>query len=180
VVAQKLRAEAALRAGVTPWTVLCPTWPLEQLPRFVIDGRATVIGDQPTPLHWYAAADLARMVSRAFRVEEAAGRRLFVHGPQGLTMRAAVERFCRAVHPDIDQVSVMPLAQTRAVAEATDDDVLRFMVELMGYFDQAGERGDPADANRLLGPPTMTLDAWLADYAGNGAAHGSPGRKDPA
>jgi uncharacterized protein YbjT (DUF2867 family) len=179
MVAQKLRAETALRSGATSWTVLCPTWPMEQLPRFVIDGHATVIGDQPTPLHWYAAADLARMVSRAFQVDDAANRRLFVHGPQGLPMRAAVERFCRAVHPDIDQVAVMPLGQAHAAAEATGNDVLRFMTDLMGYFDRAGERGDPTDANRLLGAPTTTLDEWLAGYSDD-AVHADPGGRTPA
>jgi hypothetical protein len=32
----------------------------------------------------------------------------------------------------------------------------------MAYFQQAGEPGDPAEANRILGAPTTTLDAWLA------------------
>jgi uncharacterized protein YbjT (DUF2867 family) len=174
MVAQKLRAEAVLRAGATPWTVLCPTWPMEQLPRFVVGGCATVVGDQPTPLHWYAATDLARMVSRAFQVDDAAGRRLFVHGPQALTMRAALERFCNVAHPDIEQVAVMPLAQARAAAEATGNNVLRFMADLMGYFDRAGELGDPAEANRLFGAPTTTLDAWLAAYTSGGSTHQNP------
>lgn len=174
MVAQKLRAEAALRAGATPWTVLCPTWPMEQLPRFVVGDRATVIGDQPTPLHWYAADDLARMVSQAFQVADAAGRRLFVHGPQALTMHAALERFCHLARPDIEHVSVMPLDRARAAAEATGNDMLRFMADLMGYFDRAGERGDPGEADQLLGAPTTTLDTWVAAYAAGDSGRGDP------
>lgn len=180
MVAQKLRAEAVLRAGATPWTVLCPTWPMEQLPRFVVGGRATVIGDQPTPLHWYAATDLAQMVSRAFQVDDAEGRRLFVHGPQALTMRAALEQYCRAAHPDIEQVTTMPLAQARAAAETTGNNVLRFMADLMSYFDRAGERGDPTEANRLLGAPTTTLDAWLATSASSDATRQRPATRNPS
>jgi uncharacterized protein YbjT (DUF2867 family) len=164
MVAQKLRAEAALRAGSSPWTVLCPTWPMEQLPRFVTGDRATVLGQQPTPLHWYAAADLARMVSRAFQVPDAAGRRLFVHGPHGLTMHAALDRFRDRARPDIDEVSTLPLDQARSTAEATGNATLRFMADVMGYFDAAGERGNPEEADRLLGAPTTTLDDWLTAY----------------
>jgi hypothetical protein len=36
-----------------------------------------------------------------------------------------------------------------------------FFAELMAYFDQVGEMGDPAEANRLLGEPATTLDAWI-------------------
>ena len=85
MVKQKLRAEEALEGGAVPCTIFCPTWPMEQLPRFIINGRATLIGEQTTPLHWFAADDLARMVSNAFQTEQAANRRLYIHGPEGLT-----------------------------------------------------------------------------------------------
>jgi uncharacterized protein YbjT (DUF2867 family) len=161
MVAHKLAAEHALHACTVPETILCPTWPMEQLPRFVRGGRATVIGDQPTPLHWFAADDLGRMVSAAFRTEEAEGRRLYVHGPEPLTMRDALERYCQAEHPDVE-VTTMPVETARAAAQASSDTALAFMAELMAYFDQAGELGDAREANQLLGPNTITLDRWLA------------------
>ena len=33
---------------------------------------------------------------------------------------------------------------------------------MMAYFKKAGEPGDPAEANRLLGAPITTLDEWMA------------------
>jgi uncharacterized protein YbjT (DUF2867 family) len=160
MVAAKLAAERALAAGAVAWTVLRPTWPMEQLPRFVRDGRATIIGEQATPLHWFAADDLARMVSAAFRVEAAAGKRLYVHGPEALTMREALERYCRAEHPGVE-VTVMPIDAARAAARATGNAMLGFMADLMAYFDRAGELGDSAEADRLLGPNTVDLDGWI-------------------
>lgn len=162
MVAKKLAAEEALRACAVPSTILCPTWPMEQLPRFVREGRATVIGNHPTPLHWFAAADLARMISTAFRREEAANTRLYVHGPQALPMREALERFCRAEHPDI-QVTTLPVEAARAAAKTSGDPMLGFIAEMMAYFDQAGELGDSVEADRLLGPNTITLDRWLQE-----------------
>jgi uncharacterized protein YbjT (DUF2867 family) len=166
MVEQKLMAERALSAGETPYTVFCPTWPMEQLPRFVIGGRVMLIGEQSTPLHWFAAADLARMVSHAFRSAAAANRRLYVHGPEALTMKEALERFCGVAHPEVESIGVMPIDSARATAEAAGDQMLTFMTEMMAYFDQAGELGDPTEANELLGAPTITLDDWLsANYA---------------
>jgi uncharacterized protein YbjT (DUF2867 family) len=163
MVAQKLAAETALVESGTDYTILCPTWPMEQLPRFVIDGKATIIGEQATPLHWFAASDLARMVSAAHSTKHAAGKRLFVHGPEALTMKQALERYCASARPEIESVDVTPIEVARSAAESSNNPVLAFMTEMMSYFDKAGELGDPTEANELLGAPTTTLDEWLAD-----------------
>lgn len=157
---QKLAAEQAIVSAETPYTIFCPTWPMEQLPRFIIGGRATVIGMQPALLHWFAADDLARMVTNAYHTEEAANRRLYVHGPEGLTMREALERYCAVAHPGI-AVEMMPFPEAKALAEATGSQLMAFMTAIMGYFDQAGELGDPTEANELLGAPTITLREWI-------------------
>ena len=166
MVAQKLDAETAIAACGVPYTVFCPTWPMEQLPRFVQNGTAFVVGDRLPALHWFAAADLARMVSRSYQTDEAANQRFYVHGPEAWTMAEAVERYCAALHPEVDEVAVIPVEGARAQAAATGDKTLGFMAEMMAYFDQAGELGSPEEANRILGPPTITLDTWI--HARNG------------
>jgi len=159
--AQKLEAEKAIRESGVPFTILCPTWPMEQLPRFVMGGRATVIGIIPEPWHWFAADDLARMVSNAFQREAARGKRLYVHGPEGIPVKDALERYCRIFHPEIEAVAVMPIEAAKAMAESTGNTFLKIFAEMMDYFKKAGEPGDPAEANRLLGAPSITLDKWM-------------------
>ena len=159
--AQKLNAEKAIRAGGVPYTILCPTWPMEQLPRFVMGGRATVIGILPDPWHWFAADDLARMIANAFQSEAALGKRLYVHGPEGIPIKAALERYCQVFHPEIEEVAVMPIEAARSMAEATGNTFIKVFAEMMDYFKKVGEPGDPAEANQLLGAPTTTLDDWL-------------------
>ena len=56
----------------------------------------------------------------------------------------------------------MPIETARGAAQATGNQILAFMAEMMAYFDQAGEGGDPTEANRLLGAPATTLDEWIA------------------
>lgn len=161
MVEQKLAAEEAIKACGVPYTVFCPTWPMEQLPRFVVGGRATVIGDRQEPWHWFAADDMAAMVSQAFRMDEAAGKRLYIHGPEAVTTFDALTRFCSEFHPEIESVGQMPIAAARAAADATGNQMLRMFAELMAYFEEAGEPGDPSEANRLLGTPSTTLDDWI-------------------
>lgn len=162
MVQQKRMAEKAVRESGVPYTIFCPTWPMEQLARFARGGQAFMIGEQPTPLHWFAAADLAAMVSQAYQRAEAANKRLYVHGPEAILMKTALERYCRAFFPEVEQVLVMPIEAARANAEATGNAMLKFAAELMAYFDKVGEgSGDPTEANQLLGAPSTTLDAWI-------------------
>jgi hypothetical protein len=102
------------------------------------------------------------MVSTAYQREEAADRRFFVHGPQALTMKQALERYCQAFYPDGKPVSVMPIWLAKVMGTLTRNDALKFAGRLMAYFDKVGELGDPAEANRILGAPTTTLDDWIA------------------
>jgi uncharacterized protein YbjT (DUF2867 family) len=160
--AQKLEAEKAIRACGVPYTIFCPTWPMEQLPRFARGGQPLLIGNQPTTYHWFAADDLARMVSAAYQTEAAGNKRLFVHGPEAIIMLEALERYCRAFHPEVESVPVMPIEAARATAESTGNQMLGFFASLMAYFEKVGELGEPTEANQLLGAPATTLDEWIA------------------
>ena len=159
--AQKLAAETAVSQCAVPYTIFCPTWPMEQLPRFVINGQATLVGDLQTPWHWFAGEDFGRMVANAYQSKTAVGKRLYVHGPEPLTMKEALERYCATFYPEIESVMVMPIDFARKTAEASGNMALGFFAELMAYFQKVGEPGDPAQANQLLGAPTTTLDAWI-------------------
>jgi hypothetical protein len=76
-------------------------------------------------------------------------------------MVEALERYCRAFHPEIESVAVMPVDVARDMAEASGNEGLRFYAEMMAYFEKVGEPGDPTEANRILGAPKTTLDEWI-------------------
>ena len=163
MVAQKLEAERAIVESGVPFTIFRPTWPMEQLPRFVQGGLALVIGDALPPLHWFAAADLARMVSQAYRTDAAANRRFYVYGPEALTMVEALEIYRAAAKPDIERVTVLPIEVAREQAKASDNRVLAMMADMLSYFDAVGDLGDPAEATEILGPATTTLEQWIGE-----------------
>jgi uncharacterized protein YbjT (DUF2867 family) len=158
---QKLEAEKAIRESGVPFTLFCPTWPMEQLPRFARGGQPLLVCDEPPPFHWFAADDFGRMVTAAYQNPDSIGKKLFIHGPEALTMDEALERYCRVFHPEVESVPLMPIEAARATARSTGNQMLGFFAELMAYFEAVGEMGDPAEANQLLGAPETTLDDWL-------------------
>ena len=164
-VGAKLAAEAELRKSGVPYTVFCPTHFMETLPMFVRGGRATIIGRQPHALHYVAAADMARMVSRAFAEPRTAGKRLYVFGPESMTMREALEVYCAALAPRL-KISTVPTWVVGLVGRVSGNPETRFAAELFRFFERVGEGGDPTEANDLLGAPTTTLAAWCEARGG--------------
>jgi hypothetical protein len=83
-------------------------------------------------------------------------------------MHHALERYCQAFHPEIEAIAIVPIDAARGMAAASGNEMLQYFAELMAYFDQAGELGDPAEANQLLGAPTTTLETWIQQRKGAG------------
>ena len=55
---------------------------------------------------------------------------------------------------------------------------LRDTLDLIGVMERVGERGDPAEANRLLGAPATTLRQWCEQRRrACGAATDRPSRQ---
>lgn len=160
----KLASEAALRDCGVPYTLFRPTWFYEMLARFVRGGRAILLGKLTHRYHFLSIQDLGRMVAAAYGVEEAANTCLYVHGPQAMTVREALERYVAVLHPEITRLMSLPIWLARLSAILTGNEERRFGVALMAYFEKVGEPGDPTEANRLLGAPSITLDDWLTEY----------------
>jgi uncharacterized protein YbjT (DUF2867 family) len=161
VVDVKMRAEEALRRSGIPHTVFCPTWVMEVLPNFAKPERAVVIeGKSPPGFHFFAATDFGRMVARSHDDEVALGKRLFIHGPEAITLPAAIRAFHQACFPEVTLLRMKPW-QARVVAKLTRNPSLGAAARLIAYFDKTEEHGDPTEANALLGPPKTTLEEWI-------------------
>lgn len=155
----KLQAEAAIRESGIPYSIFCATHFMESLPLYIRGKRASVIGKQPHRLHWLAADDYAKIISKAFLLPEAANKRFFVYGPEALTIAEALEKYCSIVHPGV-KVSSTPIWLISLLGKVSFNTELQFISELMGFFEKVGEGGSPQEANKLLSAPTMTLDQW--------------------
>jgi NADH dehydrogenase len=168
MVAQKLDSEKAIRSCGVDYTIFCPTWPMEQIVRFARDGKPSLIGKQPLPVHFFATIDLARMISKAYQLKAAQNRRFHVYGPEAMTMKTALQRYCAKFHPEVEKISVMPIWMAKLLGTLTRNEMLKFASSLMGYFDITPETGDPSEANQILGAPVTTLDVWMESLNAKG------------
>jgi uncharacterized protein YbjT (DUF2867 family) len=162
----KMRSEAIIRRSGIPYSIFCPTWVMETLQNFIHGNRAVVIiGKNPPVLHFFAALDFGRMVAASYDDDRALGKRLFVHGPQGITLPEAMQRFINACYPQLNLMQ-MKLWQARLIARLTGREPLAHACQLIAYFDKVGELGDPTEANALFGAPSITLDDWFKTAKG--------------
>lgn len=159
----KFAAETAIQRSGIAYTIFRASWFMESLPLFVRGKRGAVIGEQPAPVHWVAAADYSRMVSQAYRTPAAENRICYVYGPEALPMLVALKKYCDIVHPGI-KVSTVPIWLLSLVAALTRDADLKDNINLMSYFNKFVEDGDPTETNELLGTPTTTLSEWSQGY----------------
>ena len=49
----------------------------------------------------------------------------------------------------------------RLIARLTRNARMRKGIEMFSYLEKVGERGDPTEANAILGAPQTTLEQWL-------------------
>lgn len=156
----KLDAEQFVQSSGVPFQIFRCTLFMELLPKLVRDGKAMIMGPQPKPTWWIAAADYAAMVSRAFTLPAAAGKIFHVRGPQALTMEEALRIYCEHRAPGT-KVMHLPFGLVQCLALFPGNrDLRRVALPLMRYFSKAEEYGDPTETNALLGAPRTILAAW--------------------
>jgi uncharacterized protein YbjT (DUF2867 family) len=157
----KVRAEQILKVSGVPWVIVRLTWPMESLARFVRGKRASILGRQPAVIHPVAGVDIGRMVANALELDEALGHTFTIHGPEGYTMNQWLTEYCELTGSPA-RVRNIPFWMLSLVAMLTRNRELEAAIELMKYFDGLPEYGDPTEANRILGAPTVTLEEWVA------------------
>ena len=161
VIRRKFYAEKAIRESGVDFTIFCPAWFMEVLPRYVRDGKAFVFGRQPNPYHFIAANDYARMVAASYGLEEAANKRFIIHGPEGLLFHDAVKRYCENFHPEISKVTTIPFWLATVIAKIKGKPEMKIICDFMAAFEKIGELGDSSEANRILGAPKIKLEDWI-------------------
>ena len=155
----KVRGEAALKSSGVPYTIFRASWFMETLPLFVQGKSISLIGKQIHPLHWIAAEDYARMVSKSYQTEETLNKELYIFGPEAYTMGEAMKIY--ADHAGV-KVSPMSTQMLAVLGTLTFNTEWKGMAVLMKHYENWGEDGSPEEANRLLGAPQVTLREWLA------------------
>jgi uncharacterized protein YbjT (DUF2867 family) len=161
----KLKGEAALKSSGVPYTIFRASWFMESLPLFVQGKSMSLIGNQIHPLHWIAAEDYARMVSKSYQTDETLKKELYIFGPESYTMGEAMKIYTEIAAPE-SKVSPISTKMLSILGTLTFNTEWKSMATLMRHYERHGEDGSPEEANRLLGTPTTTLKEWCEKNRG--------------
>jgi len=153
----KLKGEAALKSSGVPYTIFRASWFMETLPLFVQGKGISLIGNQIHPLHWVAAEDYARMVSKSYQTDETLNKELYIFGPEALTMGEAMKIYAEHTGVKVSPISTTMLSMLGVL---TFNAEWKGMAVLMKHYENWGEDGSPDEANQLLGSPRVTLTEW--------------------
>jgi uncharacterized protein YbjT (DUF2867 family) len=146
-----------------PFTLFNPSWFMEGLKWFIEpDGRAIVPGMQRQKYHWIAASDYADIVARALFMPACANKRLWIHGPEALTIPEALSIWRARMLPGV-KVEEVPVESMRT--QFPDDIFWQRYMDLMDSMEHSPEIGDTTEANALLGAPKTTLREWIRQHS---------------
>ena len=67
----------------------------------------------------------------------------------------------RVLHPEIKKFRRIPYFLPRLIASNGRNAELKAGLDIVSYLERMGERGDPTEANAILGAPQLTLKQWL-------------------
>lgn len=161
----KFLAEQDIEHSGVPYTIFKPTYFMESLPLNIQGKRAVIMGKSEKPFRFVAAADFAGMVSKSFHTPEAANQRLFVYGPQPMTMLEAMQTYCRMLAPHT-KITVTPFAMMTLIDTLLMGGSLRPVIQLARLNHDWGEIGNASLTHQLLGAPTTTLEQWCHQRTG--------------
>lgn len=154
-------AKIIAESGV-PFTLFNPSWFMEGLKWFIEpDGRAIVPGMQRQKYRWMAASDYADIVARALFMPECANKRLWLHGPEAMSIPEALALWCEQMLPGV-RVEEVPVESMRS--QFPDDQFWQRYLDLMTAMEHSPEIGDATEANALLGAPKTTLREWIKQH----------------
>ncbi len=162
----KIEIEKLVLESGIKYTIFNCTHFMESLLKYIRNGQMSLIGKQPHPVHWIAATDYAKMVSKAYKIEESNDRIISVLGPESMTMKEAFQKYIQIVDPSLKYKEV-PLVMIKMMALLTFNKTLKYVADLMEYFDKVPENPAEGTMTDILGVPSTTLETWLKSRKSN-------------
>jgi uncharacterized protein YbjT (DUF2867 family) len=156
----KLDVEKAIKDTRIPYTIFNCTHFIESIPLYIRNGKAMIMGNQIHKIHWLSAEDYAKMVSRSYEARESDFHNYSVIGPEVFTLKEAFEKYAEKVDPDI-KITRVSLGMLKFIATFTFNSKLKYVIDLMRYFEKTPEKYDPKNLPDILGSANTTLDNWL-------------------
>ena len=159
----KVEAENRIINSGVPYSIFRASWFYESLPKFIQQGKALVLGDQPNAYSWLAASDFAQQVTHAFQSDEAKNICFYNGGPEKLTMTEALAKFCSICYPDLSPEK-LSFGMAKMLSNLPGMSALKLAIPFFEYFSTNVEDIDTTEADRILGKNNTTVEQWARLY----------------
>ena len=166
--------EKILKESGIPYTIFGLTMVMDMIPRYSNNGKPFIMGNQPHGWSWIYSADLAKMVSKAFLLDEAKNKKFTVFGPEKVTIPEAVNRFNSVFYPEAKPAKPTPYWVMNLLALFIGKK-LRYPISIFKYFEDHPEEGNPDEADKLLGKSQTGLNEYFKIYKAGRMPHNAKG-----
>lgn len=142
------------------YTIFRLTMVMDMIPLYANNGKAFIIGNQPHEWSWIYSGDLAKMVSNAFKNNEAKNKKLSIFGPDKKTIAEAVDIYNDKFFPQAKKAKSLPFWMASIIGIFAGKG-MRYAITLFKYFANHPEEGDAEEAYKLLGSAKTGISDFL-------------------
>ncbi len=158
-VAAQYDAELTIKNSGLNYLIFCPSWFMESLENFYQDGKVCLFAKSRQTMHWLAMADFAKMVVASFSDARLNSSKIFLKGPQALTLQQALEQYVKALHPQ-DVFIITPVYLAWVMISFGDQKLKLHWANMCRFFESVGEEKSDCGARQYLPTPQFSLEAW--------------------
>jgi len=155
----KTRIDEAVRESGLPYTIYRPTWFMESIAISAIGPLLLCLPGPTAPIRWLAAEDYGRQVAAAILEGTGIDRTYDVHGPEGVSIKAAFQRFAKVW---CGYLVPVPIPRPLLAAGARMTGAAAYLNSLID-FTNGHVVTAPATRNGHPGPPATTTIEQYAE-----------------
>jgi len=153
----KIRADEAIKESGNPYLLFPASWFMESLPLFINQGKLTIFGKQPHPVHWISADDYGKML--AIAVRKGYTNKVFpVQGSNPMTFDEAAHKFVETFDKNIEIIH-KPMWMLRMAGMFKPQ--LASIYHLMNHYNKYPEIVYPDEPWKVLYKPQMTIEDYV-------------------
>ncbi len=160
----RTQAEQMLQLSGQPFAIVRSGPIMDSLAQWIRPSKIRIPGSSAKAFRWVAGDDVARLIARLYETPLSTslglGKILLAQGPEALSLKAALHRYCATLHPEI-KVATSPYWLSATLARWNRDTRRMKILQNWRYLESVGDKGLGVDGFVLAGITPISLYAWL-------------------
>ncbi len=166
------RVELAVEATNLEWTILRPSWFMQDMidedffGPMIRDGGVIVMTTGGSAIGWIDARDIAEVAVELLIGGGSIGQALDLTGPEALTLNELADRITAAAGtPVLGVEETVAEAESRMRRDGFDEDTIAYLTRIVESIIEGHTANVTGDVERITGHPPRHFDSFLVDHA---------------